>query len=51
MAILTQTLLTLVGGHFMALTLLSAWHKLLLGIDDGLKHSCLISVPLKHILA
>ncbi len=26
MTILTQTFLPFVGGHFMALTLLSAWH-------------------------
>jgi hypothetical protein len=26
MTILTQTFLSLVGGHFMALTLFSAWH-------------------------
>ena len=29
MTILTQTFLPFVGGHFMALTLLSAWHDLL----------------------
>ena len=26
MAVLPETFLTLVGGHFMALTLFSAWH-------------------------
>lgn len=27
MTILTKTFLSFVGGHFMALTLLSAWHE------------------------